>query len=234
MAYAVRRPVENVYLVRERDRRRSRELFGLALAAVPPVVVLFVAIWANVKTVELGYQLATVAKRREALLETKRKLEMDRAQAAALSRVERRLPEDARPRAPDARPGRAREGRGARSGASACAAARRAPGGALSAPAVPIPRAGRYVLLGSWAVDPRALRAPRGPAGRPPRRVHAPREAPAGAHRGAGAAPRDDRGRGRQAARRERARRTPSSRPRPTSWTPRARPRSSRRSSRSP
>jgi cell division protein FtsL len=90
MAYAnaVRRPVENVYLVRERDRRRSRELFGLALAAVPPVVVLFVAIWANVKTVELGYQLAAVAKRREVLLETKRKLEMDRSQAAALSRVE--------------------------------------------------------------------------------------------------------------------------------------------------
>ncbi len=88
MAYAVRRPVENVYLVRERDRRRSRELFALALAAVPPVVVLFVAIWANVKTVELGYQLARLAKSRDVLIETKRKLEMDRAQAAALSRVE--------------------------------------------------------------------------------------------------------------------------------------------------
>ena len=88
MAYAVRRPVENVYLVRERDRHRSRELFGFALAAVPPVIVLFVAIWANVKTVELGYRITTVAKNREALLEKKRKLEMDRAQAAALSRVE--------------------------------------------------------------------------------------------------------------------------------------------------
>lgn len=88
MAYAVRRPVENVYLVRERDRRRSRELFALALAAVPPVVVLFVAIWANLKTVELGYELGTLAKKREVLIEAKRKLEMDRAQAAALSRVE--------------------------------------------------------------------------------------------------------------------------------------------------
>jgi len=88
MAYAVRRPVENVYLVRERDRRRSRELFALAFAAVPPIVVLFVAIWANVKTVELGYQLASLAKRREQLLEARRKLEMDGAQAAALARVE--------------------------------------------------------------------------------------------------------------------------------------------------
>jgi hypothetical protein len=88
MAYAVRRPVENLYLVRERDRRRTRELVVLALAAVPPAVVLFLAIWANLETVGLGYQLAGVSKTREALLEKKHRLEMDRAQAAALARVE--------------------------------------------------------------------------------------------------------------------------------------------------
>jgi hypothetical protein len=88
MAYAVRRPVENLYLVRERDRLRTRELVVLALAAVPPAVVLFLAIWANLETVRLGYQLAGVSKNREALLERKHKLEMDRAQAAALARVE--------------------------------------------------------------------------------------------------------------------------------------------------
>lgn len=88
MAYAVRRPVENLYLVRERDRQRTRELVALALAAVPPAVVLFLAIWANLETVRLGYQLAGVSKNREALLERKHRLEMDRAQAAALARVE--------------------------------------------------------------------------------------------------------------------------------------------------
>ena len=88
MAYAVRRPVENIYLVRERDRRRTRELVGLALAAVPPAVVLFLAIWANVETVRLGYQLANLARMKEALVERKHLLEMDRAQAAALARVE--------------------------------------------------------------------------------------------------------------------------------------------------
>jgi len=89
MAYAVRRPVENVYLVRERDRRRTRELVALALAAVPPAVVLFLAIWANLETVRLGYQLATLARMRETLLERRHVLEMDRAQALALQRVER-------------------------------------------------------------------------------------------------------------------------------------------------
>jgi len=89
MAYAVRRPVENVYLVRERDRRRTRELAALALAAVPPAIVLFLAIWANLETVRLGYQLATLARMRETLLERRHVLEMDRAQALALQRVER-------------------------------------------------------------------------------------------------------------------------------------------------
>ncbi len=88
MAYAVRRPVENLYLVRERDRRRTRELVALVVAAVPPAVVLFLAIWANLETVRLGYQLAGVGKNRDALLERKHRLEMDRAQAAALARVE--------------------------------------------------------------------------------------------------------------------------------------------------
>lgn len=89
MAYAVRRPVENVYLVRERDRRRTRELVALALAAVPPAIVLFLAIWANLETVRLGYQLAKLARMRETLLERRHLLEMDRAQAVALARVER-------------------------------------------------------------------------------------------------------------------------------------------------
>ena len=89
MAYAVRRPVENVYLVRERDRRRTRELVALALAAVPPATVLFLAIWANLETVGLGYQLAKLARMRETLLERRHVLEMDRAQAVALQRVER-------------------------------------------------------------------------------------------------------------------------------------------------
>jgi cell division protein FtsL len=88
MAYAVRRPVENVYLVRERDRKRTRELAALALAAVPPLLVLLAAIWANLETVRLGYQLATVGRQREALLERNRQLRMDRAQATSLSRVD--------------------------------------------------------------------------------------------------------------------------------------------------
>ncbi len=88
MAYAVRRPVENVYLIRERDRKRTREFAALVLAAVPPMLVLFAAIWANLETVRLGYQLAKVAGQKEALLERNRQLRMEQAQAASLVRVD--------------------------------------------------------------------------------------------------------------------------------------------------
>ncbi len=89
MGYAVRRPVENVYLVRERDRRRTRELLALGLAALPPMAVLFAAIWANLETVRLGYQLGRLNRTRETLLERNRQLKLEEAQASALARVER-------------------------------------------------------------------------------------------------------------------------------------------------
>jgi cell division protein FtsL len=89
MSYAVRRPVENVFLVRERDRRRTRELLALSLAALPPMVVLFGAIWANLETVRLGYQLASLTKQHEVLVVKNRQLQMQEAQASALSRVEK-------------------------------------------------------------------------------------------------------------------------------------------------
>ena len=86
--YALRRPVENVYLVRERDRRRTRELLALVLAALPPMAVLFAAIWANVETVRLGYQIERLVKQRDQLAERQRQLEMERAQVSSLARVE--------------------------------------------------------------------------------------------------------------------------------------------------
>lgn len=86
--YAVRRPVDNVYLVRERDRRRTREFLALTLAALPPMAVLFAAIWANLETVKIGYQLERLQKQREALVEKGRQLRTARAESAALDRVE--------------------------------------------------------------------------------------------------------------------------------------------------
>ena len=86
--YTVRRPVENVYLVREPDRRRTRELLALLLSPLPPMAVLFAAIWTNLETFRLGYQIERLQKQKENLAERQRQLEMERARVSALSRVE--------------------------------------------------------------------------------------------------------------------------------------------------
>ena len=86
--YAVRRTVENVYLVRERDRKRTRELLALAAALVLPMCVLFAAVWANLETVRLGYQLERVQTQRTTLERKHRNLLSERAQVASLGRVE--------------------------------------------------------------------------------------------------------------------------------------------------
>lgn len=86
--YTVRRPVENVYLVREPDRRRTRELLALLLCALPPMAVLFGAVWTNLEAFRLGYQVESLQKQKEGLLEKQRQLEMERARVSALVRVE--------------------------------------------------------------------------------------------------------------------------------------------------
>ena len=87
-SYAVRRPVANVYLVRERDRKRTRELLALAMATLPPMAVLFAAIWANIETVRLGYQLERLESQREVLVRRHRILAAEKAAASSLERVE--------------------------------------------------------------------------------------------------------------------------------------------------
>ncbi len=87
--YAVRHRIINSYLVRERDRRRMVELLALVLAALPLLTVLFAVIWANLKTYEVGYQIGNLEKQREVLLEKRRHLLIERAEASSLVRVER-------------------------------------------------------------------------------------------------------------------------------------------------
>ena len=83
--YTVRRPVDNVYLVREPDRRRTRELLALLLSPLPPLAVLFAAVWTNLETFRLGYQIESLQKQKDSLAEKQRQLEMERARVSALA-----------------------------------------------------------------------------------------------------------------------------------------------------
>src|ERR1035437_1988543 len=142
MAYAVRRPVENLYLVRERDRQRTRELVALALVAVPPAVVLFLAIWANLETVRRRVpEPGSPAQEKVPPRDGPRPGRRARARRAHRAG-------HAGACAAHSRPGHPREGRGSRLPASGCArpaplSARTRKGRALSA----APRPDRRALL---------------------------------------------------------------------------------------
>lgn len=56
-AYAVARPVDNEYLVRERDRRRFRETLVLVLVVSPVVLVLSLFTWVQLEVLEASYRI---------------------------------------------------------------------------------------------------------------------------------------------------------------------------------
>ena len=56
-SYVVRRPVDNRYLVRERDRRRLRELGYVLLATVPVALMLIGYVWVNLELLRSGYRI---------------------------------------------------------------------------------------------------------------------------------------------------------------------------------
>ena len=93
-AYTVRRPVVNAYLVRERDRRRWREL-GLVLAAVFPLGVgLLTYTWQQLETLRVGYRIEALERRAHQLEQIERQLRLESAYLANPARLAERAGEE--------------------------------------------------------------------------------------------------------------------------------------------
>jgi len=86
-AYAQAKPVENLHLTRERDRRRGRELATYLLAGLPIACALLVCAALHVETVRVGYAREAHQKLFLQLDEENRRLKADLALASAPSRV---------------------------------------------------------------------------------------------------------------------------------------------------
>ena len=93
-AYTVRRPVVNAYLVRERDRRRLRDL-GLVLAAVFPLGLgLLAYTWQRLETLRVGYRIESLERRTHQLLQVERQLRLESAYLANPARLAERAATD--------------------------------------------------------------------------------------------------------------------------------------------
>ena len=87
--YAFRRPVANSYLVRERDRRRWRDLGLVLLAVVPLVLALLSYTWIHLQVLETGYRIDAQERDLQGLLEEERMLRMQAARLTNPTRLDR-------------------------------------------------------------------------------------------------------------------------------------------------
>ena len=88
--YSVHRPVANEYLVRERDRRRLRDLAKVALVLAPVALALTAFTWIHLQVLDAGYRIDRLER---SLHDLKRRESSLRLEAAYLSNpklIERR------------------------------------------------------------------------------------------------------------------------------------------------
>jgi cell division protein FtsL len=89
-AYAFRRPVVNTYLVRERDRRRQRELAVVLLSVLCLGGGLLAYTWIHLEVLRTGYRIEALERELTELTQTERQLRLEAAYLASPSRVEQR------------------------------------------------------------------------------------------------------------------------------------------------
>lgn len=87
-SYAFRKPVVNAYLVRERDRRRWRDLVLVLAVAVPIAVVLLVYTSIRVGVLEAGYRVGDLERELYRLEQTERRLRLEGSRLSDAARIE--------------------------------------------------------------------------------------------------------------------------------------------------
>ena len=86
--YAIRRPVINAFLVRERDRKRLRELLLVALLVLPLGLGLLADIWTHMRVIQTGYRLNQLERTLRELERSERRLRLEASYLASPQRVE--------------------------------------------------------------------------------------------------------------------------------------------------
>ncbi|HKI05741.1 MAG TPA: cell division protein FtsL [Thermoanaerobaculia bacterium] len=93
-AYAFTRPVVNTYLVRERDRRRWRELALVLLCVVCLGGGLLAYTWIHLEMTRTGYHIDKLERELAELTREERQLRLEASYLASPSKIERRAVEE--------------------------------------------------------------------------------------------------------------------------------------------
>jgi hypothetical protein len=88
--YAQKRPIENVHIVRERDRRRFRELLAVLSLGIPIGLFLLLFTWQNLEVIRLGREATHLQEQRKQIEDANKSLQLELDRLTALDAVEKK------------------------------------------------------------------------------------------------------------------------------------------------
>ncbi len=88
--YAQKKPIENTHIVRERDRRRFRDLFFVVLLGIAIGGFLAFFAWQNLSVIRLGHEVTRLQKQKKDLENQNKALRLQIDRMTSLSNVEQR------------------------------------------------------------------------------------------------------------------------------------------------
>ena len=88
--YTQKKPIENAHIVRERDRRRFRELLAVFALGLPIGLFLLLFTWQNLEVIRLGREATKLQKLRKEIGEDNKRLQFELDRLTALESVEER------------------------------------------------------------------------------------------------------------------------------------------------
>jgi len=88
--YAQKKPIENTHIVRERDRRRSRELWAVLALGVPIGAFLLLFTWQNLEVIRLGHEATRLQKQKQEIENGNKALQLELDRRTSLANVEQR------------------------------------------------------------------------------------------------------------------------------------------------
>src|SRR5260370_33887231 len=91
--YAQKKQIENTHIVRERDRRRSRELLAVLALGVPIGAFLLLFTWQNLEVIRLGHEATRLQKQKQEIENANKALQRERDRRTSLRAGERRATE---------------------------------------------------------------------------------------------------------------------------------------------
>jgi len=88
--YTQKKPIDNTHIVRERDRRRNRELFAVLSLGVPIGLFLLLFTWQNLEVIRLGREATRLQKDLKAVEAQHKALQADLDRMTSFDAVEQK------------------------------------------------------------------------------------------------------------------------------------------------